>query len=421
MIGAFAYSAVDMVRPEYAGLSWLGIGTVFWIGVGALAWASWSPRIRPGSPSSSPGGSIPDGTIRHHTSIADPADTAAADPSTQPDPQTETEGAKCASCPSPQSRRNAVAHDLEATWQRFAAQARRREASPTWTSSWFPNCCLRPRGVPAPRTRRAKRGPRRPSPAPSPTGSALARRAEGLARAGLASGNARRRTALQHGDRRLPSGEIVARYRKLFPWRPVRDHPPGSEFVTFDIPGRGRIGLAICFDGSFPEVARQLAWLGAEVIIQPTLTTTRDREMEIVMSRANAFANQVYVVNVNGASPVGVGESVIVDPEGTIMQHAGAGEEILFAILDLDRVTQVRSYGTFGINRPWANSATSGRSCAIRCSAGRCSSRRPGRRPDAARLARMGRVPGSRHGVHGRVRSAHPRVGGIHSPRCRLR
>ncbi|WGM20316.1 APC family permease [Paenarthrobacter sp. OM7] len=37
MIGAFAYSAVDMLSPEYAGLSWLGIGSVFWIGIGALS------------------------------------------------------------------------------------------------------------------------------------------------------------------------------------------------------------------------------------------------------------------------------------------------------------------------------------------------------------------------------------------------
>ena len=105
----------------------------------------------------------------------------------------------------------------------------------------------------------------------------------------------------------------------------------------------GRVGLAICFDGSFPEVSRQLAWLGAEVIIQPTLTTTRDREMEVVMSRANAFANQVYVVNVNAAAPAGVGESVIVDPEGTIMQQAGGGEEVLFGVLDIDRVSSCGS------------------------------------------------------------------------------
>lgn len=154
-----------------------------------------------------------------------------------------------------------------------------------------------------------------------------------------------------------PEGDIVARYRKLFPWRPYEELTPGRDFTTFDIPGVGTVGLAICFDGSFPEVARQLAWLGAEVIIQPTLTTTRDREMEVVMSRANAFANQVYVVNVNGAAPSGVGESVFVDPEGTILQRASGSDEVLFAVLDLDRVTQVREYGTFGLNRPWAQLA----------------------------------------------------------------
>lgn len=154
-----------------------------------------------------------------------------------------------------------------------------------------------------------------------------------------------------------PEGEMVARYRKLFPWRPYEELAPGRDFTTFEIPGIGRIGLAICFDGSFPEVARQLAWLGAEVIIQPTLTTTRDREMEVVMSRANAFANQVFVVNLNGSAPSGVGESALVDPEGTILQHASDGEEVLFAVLDLDRVSQVREYGTFGLNRPWAQLA----------------------------------------------------------------
>ena len=48
--------------------------------------------------------------------------------------------------------------------------------------------------------------------------------------------------------------------------------------MTFDIPEVGRIGLAICYDGSFPETFRQLAWMGAELILQVNLTTTSDRE-----------------------------------------------------------------------------------------------------------------------------------------------
>lgn len=250
---------------------------------------------------------------------------------------------------------NPVPHDLQATWARFEAQAESaKKLGPDVDVIVVPELLLSAPGeflMPDPEgeTRSA-------APIPSPLTdriSALARRLN----VWLVPGSL---LETDHGNiyntaiAVSPQGEIVAQYRKLFPWRPFETTTPGDSFVTFDIPGCGRIGLAICFDGSFPEVARQLAWLGAEVIIQPTLTTTRDRAMEIVMSQANAFANQVYVVNVNGASPAGVGESVIVDPEGTIMQHAQGGEEILFAVLDLDRVTQLRRYGTHGINRPWA-------------------------------------------------------------------
>ncbi|MFJ2738892.1 carbon-nitrogen hydrolase family protein [Streptomyces sp. NPDC087440] len=150
-----------------------------------------------------------------------------------------------------------------------------------------------------------------------------------------------------------PQGEIVATYRKVFPWQPYEQTEPGTEFVVFDLPGIGRAGLAICYDGSFPETVRQLAWMGAELVIQPTLTTTRDREMELVCARANAWTNQVYVVNLNAADPAAVGASVIVDPEGIVRQQAGPGEEILVDVLDLDAVTRVRKFGSAGLNRPW--------------------------------------------------------------------
>jgi formamidase len=157
-----------------------------------------------------------------------------------------------------------------------------------------------------------------------------------------------------------PAGEVVAKYRKIFPWQPYERTKPGSDFVVFDVPGKGRIGLAICYDGSFPETSRQLAFLGAEVVLQPTLTGTRDREMELICARANSWTNQLFTVNINGADPWGVGASAIVDPEGVIRQQAGPGEEILIETIDLDTVTKVRTYGTFGLNRPWDQLARHG-------------------------------------------------------------
>lgn len=167
-----------------------------------------------------------------------------------------------------------------------------------------------------------------------------------------------------------PAGEIAARYRKVFPWQPYEQTCPGSEFVVFDIPEKGRVGLAICYDGSFPETARQLAWLGAEAVFQPTLTTTRDREMELVCARANSWTNQMYTVNVNGAHPWGVGASVVVDPEGVIRQQAGSGDEILVDTIDFDTVTRVRAHGTFGLNRPWDQLARHGSDIALPMYAG---------------------------------------------------
>lgn len=150
-----------------------------------------------------------------------------------------------------------------------------------------------------------------------------------------------------------PSGSLVAKYRKCFPWQPYEKTTPGTEFVVFDLPGAGRIGLAICYDGSFPESFRQLAWMGAEVVLHPTLTPTRDRDLELVVARANAIFNQTYVVNVNAAGPHGLGQSMIVDPEGLVRQQAGPNEEIMIDVLDLDAVTRVHRYGTFGLNRTW--------------------------------------------------------------------
>jgi formamidase len=150
-----------------------------------------------------------------------------------------------------------------------------------------------------------------------------------------------------------PEGELAASYRKVFPWQPHESSSPGERFVTFDIPDVGRLGLSICYDGSFPETCRQLAWMGAEAVLQPTLTTTSDRNQELVTARANAIFNQLYVVSLNAGSPAGLGRSLIADPEGLVRLEAGDGEELLTDVLDLDAVTRVREHGTAGVSRLW--------------------------------------------------------------------
>ncbi|MBX6384205.1 MAG: carbon-nitrogen hydrolase family protein, partial [Microbispora sp.] len=127
-----------------------------------------------------------------------------------------------------------------------------------------------------------------------------------------------------------------------------------DRFVVADLPGVGRIGLSVCYDAWFPEVARHLAWLGAEVIVNPVMTTTADRAQELVLARANAIANQVFVVSVNTAAPVGTGRSLVADPEGRVRVEAGEAATVLTDVIDLDDVTRVRRHGTAGLNRVWS-------------------------------------------------------------------
>ncbi len=148
-----------------------------------------------------------------------------------------------------------------------------------------------------------------------------------------------------------PEGELVTTYRKLFPWQPLEETTPGQDFCVFDVPAVGRFGLCICYDMWFPEVCRTLAWMGAEVILHPTMTTSADREQELVLARANAIFNQCYFIDVNGVGWGGVGQSRFVDPHGRVLQSAGNETVMMVEILDLENVKTAREFGTANVSQ----------------------------------------------------------------------
>ncbi|MFX1605340.1 MAG: carbon-nitrogen hydrolase family protein [Promethearchaeota archaeon] len=150
-----------------------------------------------------------------------------------------------------------------------------------------------------------------------------------------------------------PKGEMVAKYRKIYPWEPFEDTAKGSDFVVFEIPGVTKVGLVICYDLWFPELFRTLAWMGAEIILQPSATYTPDRDAELILVPAQAIMNQCYVLNSNIISNKGGGRSIFADPEGRVLQQVGTHEEIMTEIIDLDKVAWVRQYGSFGITPVW--------------------------------------------------------------------
>ena len=150
-----------------------------------------------------------------------------------------------------------------------------------------------------------------------------------------------------------PDGEIIAKYRKIYPWMPHEDIDWGEEFVTFDIPEIGRIGIIICYDLWFPEIIRTLTWMGAEVILQPSLTNTSDRYAELILIQAQAIMFQCYFMNINTICPQGGGESIFADPEGRILKKTGTNESVMTEIIDLERVSYYRQHGFNGLNPLW--------------------------------------------------------------------
>lgn len=150
-----------------------------------------------------------------------------------------------------------------------------------------------------------------------------------------------------------PHGEVVKRYRKMFPFYPYEvGVTPGSEFCIFDIPNVGRFGVSICYDMWFPETVRTLAVMGAEVILHPTMTGTMDRDVEHSIDQTMAAVNQCYFFDINGLDSGGIGRSTICGPDGRVLYQAGSTEEIIPIEIDLERVKRSREKGVMRLGQP---------------------------------------------------------------------
>jgi predicted amidohydrolase len=145
-----------------------------------------------------------------------------------------------------------------------------------------------------------------------------------------------------------PEGEIKLTYRKTFIPYPLEQSSAGFEYPVYEIPGIGKIGIVICADSSWPESVRNVALNGAEVVIRPNGESDwiLGRSLHQAIAQVRAFENQCYFLDVNTGGPMGLGESLVVDPEGRIVQKLGPGELWTVAYLNLDEVRRVREQGS---------------------------------------------------------------------------
>ncbi len=119
----------------------------------------------------------------------------------------------------------------------------------------------------------------------------------------------------------------VGRYRKAHTLCLGADRftrPGGEPFRVFDLPF-GRIGIHICYDGSFPEPARALRLLGAQLLLLPTNWPRLVMKREVV--RVRAYENRAFFMAVNRVGTErGVrfeGGSCAADPDGRLILDAG--------------------------------------------------------------------------------------------------
>ncbi len=161
----------------------------------------------------------------------------------------------------------------------------------------------------------------------------------------------------------LPSGQVVTQPKlHITPWeRSAWGISGGNSLRAIDTP-RARIGVLICYDVEFPEAARYLADLGAEILFVPFCTDTRQSYLRVrYCAHARAIENQVYVALAGtvgnlpdvGHLDINYGQAAVLTPsdfafarDGIAAEADSNEETVLICDVDLNALHAARSSGS---------------------------------------------------------------------------
>ncbi|GAA5507458.1 carbon-nitrogen family hydrolase [Novipirellula caenicola] len=146
-----------------------------------------------------------------------------------------------------------------------------------------------------------------------------------------------------------PDGTLLGSYNKMHLFRLMDEEKyltAGDEPVMIATPW-GQVGLSICYDLRFPELYRQYALAGAQLILVPAEWPHPRLNHWRTLLRARAIENQLFVIACNRVGQGGdvsfCGHSAIVDPWGDVLVEGGEEEGLFTADIDTTAVEEIRA------------------------------------------------------------------------------
>jgi predicted amidohydrolase len=145
-----------------------------------------------------------------------------------------------------------------------------------------------------------------------------------------------------------PNGMRLGGHRKLaIPPGFEADHFKRGEGCSLFIYKGLQIATLICYDAEFPETARHVASMGAELILVPTALGAQWDWVSKTMVPTRAYENGVFLAYANSAGTENgmgfLGQSFIAAPNGKELARAGASPELIYAELKREQVTKAQS------------------------------------------------------------------------------